>query len=283
MKGGISVTQDFNDIGISRELDWARIRKLLAIGLFAAALHFAGDMILGWGMEDETLTGLPRMLSAYTATSDGGLFAAALLGLLGMTLEGLSMFGIYRLIVSRSPAYAHRYRAGIFGDLIFGPAAHVLICALVFLTKYGFEDTLRLRFVRYFLLPAAGLYWLSLIALNITHIAVFAKGLTPYPRWCWAFSMAVGMLLPVVCMVFGNHPFWNAFYCGWIAFGTLWMFAGLLIWLPKVQKGDRQASLLVLARQSPLRRHRRIDRGGREPSVKTHAKPPVSRSAHGRF
>ena len=41
------MTQDFNDIGISRELDWARIRKLLAIGLFAAALHFAGDMILG--------------------------------------------------------------------------------------------------------------------------------------------------------------------------------------------------------------------------------------------
>lgn len=238
MKGGISVAQDFNDIGISRELDWARIRKLLSIGLFAAALHFTGDMILGWGVEDESLTGLSRMLSAYTATLDGGIFAAALLGLLGMTLEGLSMFGIYRLIVSRSPAYAHRYRAGIFGDLIFGPAAHVLICALVFLTKYGFADTLRLRFVRYFLLPAA-LYWVSLIALNITHIAAFAMGLTPYPRWCWVFSMAVGMLLPVVCMLFGNHPFWNAFYCGWIAFGTLRMFAGLLVLLPKVRKGER--------------------------------------------
>lgn len=232
------MAQDFNDIGISRELDWARIRKLLSIGLFAAALHFTGDMILGWGVEDESLTGLSRMLSAYTATLDGGIFAAALLGLLGMTLEGLSMFGIYRLIVSRSPAYAHRYRAGIFGDLIFGPAAHVLICALVFLTKYGFADTLRLRFVRYFLLPAA-LYWVSLIALNITHIAAFAMGLTPYPRWCWVFSMAVGMLLPVVCMLFGNHPFWNAFYCGWIAFGTLRMFAGLLVLLPKVRKGER--------------------------------------------
>ena len=29
---------DFNNIGISRQLDWPRIRKLLAIGLFAAAL-----------------------------------------------------------------------------------------------------------------------------------------------------------------------------------------------------------------------------------------------------
>lgn len=27
---------DFNDIGISRELDWPRIKKLLTIGLFCA-------------------------------------------------------------------------------------------------------------------------------------------------------------------------------------------------------------------------------------------------------
>lgn len=36
---------DFNDIGISRTLDWQRIRKLLAIGVFASVLHLGGDMI----------------------------------------------------------------------------------------------------------------------------------------------------------------------------------------------------------------------------------------------
>lgn len=30
---------DFNDIGISRQLDWQRIRKLLTIGLIASAAH----------------------------------------------------------------------------------------------------------------------------------------------------------------------------------------------------------------------------------------------------
>jgi len=40
---------DFNDIGISRELDWPRIKKLLTIGLFASVLHLAGDLILGSG------------------------------------------------------------------------------------------------------------------------------------------------------------------------------------------------------------------------------------------
>lgn len=72
---------DFNDIGISRQLDWARIKKLLAIGFFAALLSFTGDMLLGWGVEDETLTGLPRMLSAYTGTSDIGLFVIAMTGM----------------------------------------------------------------------------------------------------------------------------------------------------------------------------------------------------------
>lgn len=49
--------RDFNDIGISRQLDWERIKKLLTIGLFAAFLSFIGDMRLGWGIA----------VSAYTA------------------------------------------------------------------------------------------------------------------------------------------------------------------------------------------------------------------------
>lgn len=64
---------DFNDIGISRELDWPRIKKLLTIGLFASVLHLAGDLILGWGVEDDALEGVLQMLSAYTSTSDSGL------------------------------------------------------------------------------------------------------------------------------------------------------------------------------------------------------------------
>ena len=128
---------DFNDIGISRELDLPRIKKLLSIGLFASLLHFAGDMILGWGVEDETLDGIMRMVSAYTGTSDGGIFAAALLGLFGMVLEGLACFGIYRMIAPYSPKYAHSYRTGIFGYLIFGECGfHVPTCALAFLTKH---------------------------------------------------------------------------------------------------------------------------------------------------
>lgn len=228
--------EHYNDIGISSRLDWPRIRKLLKIGLLASVLHVIGDMILGWGLEDEALTGLERMLSAYTGTSDGGIFAAALLGLLGMVLEGLAYFGVYRLIAPYSQKDAHSLRTGILGYLIFGACGfHVPTCALVFLTKHGVESALLLRCAAYFMLPAFILFWVFFAVLNTAQIRAFAKGKTPLPKACWAFSMPVGMLLAMLPGVLGNRPLVNALACAWIAVGNLWMFGGLTVMANKAQ------------------------------------------------
>lgn len=220
---------DFNDIGISRQLDWPRITHLFRVGLFGAILTLVGDMLLGWGVEDETLTGISRMLSAYTDLSDGGTFAAAMLGLFGITIEGLCYFGIYRLMAEHAPAYAHRYRAGIFGYVIFGGCGfHVPVCVMVFLTKYGLAEALVLKYAAYFVLPAFALFWVFFAVLEVTQIQAFAKGLTPYPKWCWAFSLPVGMAAALLLNVFGNQPWVNAITCAWISVGNIWMFGGLL-------------------------------------------------------
>ena len=174
-----------------------------------------------------------RMLSAYTGTSDGGILAAALLGLFGMTLEGLSYFGIYRMIAPYSPRYAHSYRAGIFGYLIFGACGfHVPTCALVFLTKHAGAE-LALRYAAYFALPAFILFWVSFAVLEIAQIKAFAKRQTPCPKWGWVFSLPVGMLVAMLPAALGNLPFVNALSCAWIAFGNLWMFGGLLALLAR--------------------------------------------------
>lgn len=228
---------DFNDIGISRRLDVPRVKKLLAVGLFASALHFVGDMILGWGVEDETLTGIMRMLSAYTGTSDGGILAAALLGMFGMALEGLSYFGVYRMISPYSPKYAHAYRAGIFGYLMFGACGyHFPTCALVFLAKHNLADESVLRYAAYFILPAFLLFWVFFAVLEVAQIKAFAKGRTPCPKWGWIFSLPIGMLIAMLSGLCGNFPFVNAFVCAWIAFGNLWMFGGLLALMNRVKK-----------------------------------------------
>lgn len=225
---------EFNDIGISNSLDVPRINKLLTIGLFASLLHFAGDMILGWGTEDETLTGIFRMLSAYISTSDGGIFASALLGLFGMVLEGLAFFGIYRMTAPYSQKYAHSLRTGILGYLMFGVCGfHVPTCALVYLTKHGISEELIMRFAAYFVLPGFVMFWIFFLILNVTQIKAFAKGMTPCPKWGWIFSLPVGMLIAMLPSVLGNLPLVNALSCAWIAFGNVWMFGGLLVLMKK--------------------------------------------------
>ena len=225
---------EFNDIGISNSLDVPRINKLLTIGLFVSLLHFAGDMILGWGTEDETLTGIFRMLSAYISTSDGGIFASALLGLFGMVLEGLAFFGIYRMTAPYSQKYAHSLRTGILGYLMFGVCGfHVPTCALVYLTKHGISEELIMRFAAYFVLPGFVMFWIFFLILNVTQIKAFAKGMTPCPKWGWIFSLPVGMLIAMLPSVLGNLPLVNALSCAWIAFGNVWMFGGLLVLMKK--------------------------------------------------
>lgn len=225
---------EFNDIGISNSLDVPRIKKLLTIGLFASLLHFAGDMILGWGTEDETLTGIFRMLSAYISTPDGGIFASALLGLFGMVLEGLAFFGIYRMTAPYSQKYAHSLRTGILGYLMFGVCGfHVPTCALVYLTKHGISEELIMRFAAYFVLPGFVMFWIFFLILNVTQIKAFAKGMTPCPKWGWIFSLPVGMLIAMLPSVLGNLPLVNALSCAWIAFGNVWMFGGLLVLMKK--------------------------------------------------
>ena len=194
-------------------------------------------MLLGWDVGDETLTGLSRMFSAYTDISDFGIFLAAILGLFGIAIEGLCYFGIYRLMAEHAPKYAHRYRADIFGYMIFGPCGfHVPVCAAVFLMKYGFAEALVLKYVLYFVLPAFALFWVSFAVLEITQIQAFAKGLTPYPKWCWVFSLPVGMAAAVLLNVFGNQPWVNAISCAWISVGNLWMFGGLLTAMRRIEK-----------------------------------------------
>ena len=233
-------SKTINDIGISGKLDWSRIQHLFRLGLFASALTLIGDMILGWGIEDETLTGLLRMISAYTGTSDAGIFASAMLGLFGITVEGLCYFGIYRLMAERAPKIAHTYRAGILGYVIFGGCGfHVPVCAIVFLLKHGIASELVMKCAFYFALPAYVLFWVFFVIMEFAQIKAFIKGLTPYPKWCWVFSLPVGMAFAMLVNIFGNQLWVNAISCAWIGVGNLWMFAGLLILM---KKADRNLS-----------------------------------------
>lgn len=233
----------YNDIGIDSKLDWERIVKLLRIGLLAGIMVLVGDMLLGWGIADESLSGMQRELSAYLTLSDTRIFWSAFLGLIGIPLEGLCYFGVYRLMAERSPKHAHTYRSGILGYLIFGACGvHVPCLSAVFFYKYVYAANpegaleLAIKYGGYFLLPGIILFLIFFVVLCGAQISAFAKGMTPYPRWCWIFSMPVGMVIAMIFKVFGESEPVNALTAGWISIGNIWMFGGLLVTVKLAQK-----------------------------------------------
>ena len=95
---------------MNKELDWPRIAHLMKIGIAAALMVLVGDMLLGWGMHDAAKGGMEGFLSAYLNLSDGRIFWSALLGLIGIPLEALCYFAVYRLIAPYSlPSAAAAY------------------------------------------------------------------------------------------------------------------------------------------------------------------------------
>lgn len=233
----------FNDIGIDSRLDWPRIRKLLTIGLAASLMVFIADMLLGYGTDEQALPGIEGMLHVYLQLSDARIFWSSFLGFIGIPLEGLCYFGIYRLMAERSPKHAHAYRSGIIGYVAFGGCGvHVPCLASVFFYKYmtaaSPETALKasVRFGAYFLLPGTIFFFLFFLVLCAAQISAFAKGMTPYPRWCWVFSLPVGMLFGLLLDPFKSSALANGLSAAWISIGNLWMFAGLLLTMKKARQ-----------------------------------------------
>ena len=233
----------FNDIGIDGTIDWNRIRKLMVIGIFAACMVLAGDMLLGWGMHDASKTGMEGFLSAYLNLPDSRIFWSSFLGLIGIPLEALCCFAVYRLIAPKSRHFAHIYRTGILGTLAFaGCGVHVPCLSCVFFYKYmsaanpaAAIDAV-VRFGEFFLLPGMILFFVFWLIQHYAHIAAFSKGLTPLPGWCWIFCPAVGMAMTMLLKFFPETPLRNGLTAAWISIGNLWMFCGLLVMMKKADR-----------------------------------------------
>ena len=217
-------------------LDWPRVKHLLKLGMFAALLVLLGDMLLGWGVSDPKVSELPAMFTRYLSVSDGRIFASALLGLIGIPLECLCWFAIYRLIQPYSQRDAHAFRAGVIGCLAFGGCGvHVPCCMAVYLLKhfYAEDPSTVVRqltpWLAWFLLPATVIFAVFFFLAAIVQIRAFRAGHTPLPRKCWVFSLLFGLIWVAAMRLLGDHSLTNALATGWISAGNLWMMGGLLV------------------------------------------------------
>ena len=224
-------------------LDWQRIRHLLKIGILASLMVLTGDMLLGWGVSDPSVTNLPAVFTRYLSVSDGRIIVSALLGLIGIPIECLCWFAIYRMMKPFSEKDAHAYRAGIIGCLAFGGCGvHVPCCMAVWMLKHFYADDHAtaiqemLCFIGWFLLPVTVIFLVFFLLAAVVQIWAFSKGHTPLPRRCWVFSVLFGFVFAVVMRLIGNYGLTNALATGWISIGNLWMMSGLLSASRKVGK-----------------------------------------------
>lgn len=226
--------------------DWDRIAHLFKLGMFASLLALiGGDMILGWGTADMSLSGMEQYFSRYSTVSDVRIFWSGFLGMIGITTETLCFFGIYRLIASKSERYAHAYRGGLIGMLALGSFCHVMCCATIYhhnaVLKIDPNLAIKqtLSFAKMFLVPVTAIFFVFFLVMNAVQILAFAKGKTPYPKWCLVFNMLTGVIDIVVMRIAGNHPLAYALSTGWLSVGSLITFMGLLINMPEEGKKKR--------------------------------------------
>ena len=224
-------------------LDWDRTAHLFKLGIIAAVIALiGGDMLLGWGTVDESLSGMEQYFSRYAVVSDLRVFWAALLGFIAITIETMCFFGTYRLIDSVSHKTAHIYRAGLIGMLVSGPLCHILCCADIYHFnavnrinhEYAIDEAL--RFAKMFLVPVTVIFLIYFILMYVVQIWAFLKGKTPYPRWCWIFCMLTGVVDIIIMKIIGNHAWAYALSTGWLSFGCIVTFSGLLINMNKAKK-----------------------------------------------
>jgi hypothetical protein len=230
-------------IRLREDINWDRVSLLMKIGLIGAFINLTGDLLAGWGVRDTSLTGIEGMVSPYLAMPDSRIFWSAMLGLVGAPVSVFGHLGICKLIRPYSRRYSKLFGVGLLGLLVLGgPGVHMSSLASAFFYKYmsavSPETALAasVKFVCYFSLPFYIAFFVFWIIQTYAHIRAIAGASSPYPRWCWVFSIPVGGLFFSLVSVFGNHAIANAIMVGALTLGNIWTLGGSLLMLGRAKE-----------------------------------------------
>ena len=237
-----------NTIGIDYNLDRARIRKLLTIGLFASVLTGIGDFLLGYADSTAGSSIATSVMASAPNLQDWQMIVGGLLGFFGIFLEGLAYFAVYRLMADAEPKYAHLYRAGIFGYIWVAPVGcHMNVGVLNLAYKYLLQadDALAAKAANLlffgFDLPVYLLLILFWLPMMIIQFKAFSKGLTPYPKKARWFCVLIGAVPALVLSVILGPE--TALGAGigtmFLSFGNAFTFGGLLLTLPSEERFEQ--------------------------------------------
>ncbi len=224
-----------------------KAERYLKIGLFGAMLTLIGDCLIGAAQ----FPAGANMIDGYFAIAldmpARRPVLGGLIGFVGICLEFPGLMTICPLIREKMPRGGRFYELAMFVYLALGGGAVHLPCG-VFMWLYksvseaagrrvGYD--IALRYLLYFMLPAAAVFGVFFIGASVVQFIAFVKGRTPFPKWYCVFNLFVGKAVFNSVRRLGNTALINGIGTSNMSLGAIVMFSALLLgW--KKYVGDRE-------------------------------------------
>ena len=199
-----------------------KAERWLKIGLFGAFLTLMGDCLIGAAKFPDGANMIEGYFAIALAMPTWRPILGGLIGFVGICLEFPALMTIYPLIREKMPRGGSFYKLSMYVYLAVGGGAVHLPCG-VFMWIYkavaeaaGREigHDIALRYLLYFMLPAAAVFGVFFIGASVVQFIAFAKGRTPFvlialirrsENECWSHPDRNGCLF--------SHIYSNRFLC----------------------------------------------------------------------
>jgi len=224
-----------------------KAEKSLKIGLFGAVLTLIGDLMISAAKFPDGANLLEGYLAVALAMPAWRPVLGGLIGFLGICLEFCGFMPLSALIREKMPRGGSFYHLSMYVYLAVGGGAVHLPCG-VFMWIYkavseaagpavGYD--VALKYLLYFLLPAAAVFSVFFVGANVVQFIAFAKGRTPFPKWYCVFNPLIGKAVFNAVRQLGNMALINGIGTSNMSLGAIVMFCALLIgWKKYVGDGE---------------------------------------------
>ena len=224
-----------------------KAERCLKIGLFGALLTLIGDCLIGAARFPDGADMIEGYFAIALAMPVWRPILGGLIGFVGICLEFPALMTICPLIREKMPRGGRFYQLAMYVYLAIGGGAVHLPCgAFMWLYKAAAEAAGReigyniaMKYLLYFLLPAAAVFGVFFIGAGAVQFIAFAKGLTPFPKWYCVFNLLIGKAVFNAVRQLGSTALINGIGTSNMSLGAIVMFTALLLgW--KKYVGERE-------------------------------------------
>ena len=220
----------------------------LKIGLFGAALTMIGDLLIGAAKFPDGANMIEGYFAIALAMPAWRPILGGLIGFLGICLEFPGLMTIWPLIREKMPRGGSFYKLSMYVYLAVGGGAVHLPCGVFMWIYKAVAETaspeighdIAMRYLLYFLLPAAAVFGVFFMCANAVQFIAFVKGRTPFPKWYCVFNLLIGKAVFNSVRQLGNTAFINGIATSNMSLGAIVMFTALLLGWKKYVREERE-------------------------------------------